>query len=260
MLRVEVRRTTDTFLAAVDRAAPGLVAGLYLHGSLGFGEFFPGHSDIDFVAVLNSRPDPAHLQMLAAVHAEVRRKHPEQHFDGIHLVAEDLRRDPVQCPDVPYAHEGVFTPAGRFELNPVTWHELARHGIVIRGPELPVWTDDAALRAFTRENLATYWQRRGELLAREPGLAAQREVTEWCVLGVSRLHHLLANGRLTSKCGAGRYAIATFDDRWRTVIAEALRVRETPALPSCYADPAERARDTAEFTAMVVRAGLALAE
>jgi hypothetical protein len=44
------------------------------------------------------------------------------------------------------------------------------------------------------------------------------------------------------------------------VIAEAVRARGTPALPSCYDDPELRARDTAEFTAMVVKSGLALAE
>ena len=33
---VEVRAVTDTFLSLADEAAPGLVEGLYLHGSIGF--------------------------------------------------------------------------------------------------------------------------------------------------------------------------------------------------------------------------------
>lgn len=51
---------------AIDERAPGLVEGLYLHGSLALtGEFFPG-SDIDFVAVLPARPGDAELGALAA--------------------------------------------------------------------------------------------------------------------------------------------------------------------------------------------------
>ncbi len=52
-----VRQVTTRFLDLIDASAPGLVEGLYLRGSLGFGEYFEGQSDIDFTAVLAARPD-----------------------------------------------------------------------------------------------------------------------------------------------------------------------------------------------------------
>jgi hypothetical protein len=46
------------------------------------------------------------------------------------------------------------------------------------------------------------------------------------VLGIPRLHHAIATGTLTSKDGAGHYALEVFGkQRWRPVVAEALTHR-----------------------------------
>ncbi|HEY3869728.1 MAG TPA: aminoglycoside adenylyltransferase domain-containing protein [Actinocrinis sp.] len=264
----EVSQCTDAFLGAIDRSEPGVVAGLYLHGSLGFGEFFARRSDIDYVAVLARRPDAHARAALAEAHRMTAARYPRPHFDGIHLLARDLAGPPGQCPDLPYTHEGAFHDAGRFEINPVTWHELARHAVPVRGPAFgpgQVWTDDAALRAFSRANLTDYWARVAASLERDAQRAGHPWATEWCVLGVSRLHHLLATGSLTSKCGAGRHALEVFAGQWRPVVTEALRIRRsagpdaTGGEPSAYAqDTARRARDTLAFTATAIEAALAL--
>jgi hypothetical protein len=257
----QVTEVTSRFLAAIDERAPGLMEGLYLHGSLALtGEFFPG-SDIDFVAVLRARPGDAELAALAAAHEAVSTARPRPLFEGIHLVRADLAGPPDECPDLPFFHEGTFGRAGRFEINPVTWHELARHAVVLRGPALTgqdVWTDDRVLWDFTRGNLRSYWARVAELQTALPERAGLPEVTSWCVLGISRLHHLLATGSMTSKSGAGRYALTAFGPRWHPIVQEALRARERPQEPSGYPDGVTRGQDTTEFTVMALQAGLAL--
>ncbi len=261
-LPTEVTEVTSQFLDLIDAGAPGLVQGLYLRGSLGFGEYFDGQSDVDFTAILACWPDARQLDAMAAAHAAVFQAHPHPHFDGFHLLPAQLAQPPDECPDLPCMFDGTFHSAGRFDVNPVSWHELARHGIAIRGPVLSgdgVWTDDAVLRAYSHANLTSYWSGVAEALAAHPYDAGTPGAAAWCVLGVSRLHHLLSTGELTSKSGAGRHALTAFEERWHPVVYEALRAREQPTEPSRYdGDPATRARDTAAFTVMAIDAGLAL--
>ncbi|HET9946170.1 MAG TPA: nucleotidyltransferase domain-containing protein, partial [Actinomycetes bacterium] len=188
-LAPEPTAVVERFLDEIDGRAPGLVEGLYLHGSLGFGEYHPGRSDVDFVAVLSRRATAGDLDALRAAHAGVATAFPATpDLDGIHLLAEDLQRPPPDCPDVPTVHAKRFDPAGRLEVNPVTWHGLASHGVTVRGApgaELGVWTDDAVLREFTRTNLDTYWRGRLGQVAADPAGASEPRVGEWCVLGVA---------------------------------------------------------------------------
>lgn len=255
-----VRAVTDTFLSLVDEARPGLVEGLYLHGSLGFGEWYDGRSDIDYVAVLADRPDPATVDLLRGVHADLADTFPRPPFDGFHVTWDDLAASPYSCPDLPCTQAGYFHDEARLDVHPVTWHELADHGITVRGPgldTLDLWTDQAALRRYSHDNLRAYWEREVEALRKFPEEAGKPEQVSWYVLGTSRLHHLLATGRLTSKTGAGRYALETFGERWRPVIAEAIVFRELEETTGVYdGKPARRAQDTVDFADMVVRSGL----
>jgi len=261
MLPAEVRNVIDTYLRLVDDAVPHLVEGLYLHGSTALGEFRPGRSDIDFVALTPRRPSELEITSLASVHSQLSRIHPRPYFDGIYPTRADLAAGPDRCPDVPGILETKFQTSSRYALCPVTWHELAECDVTVRGPELTeleLWTDREALLRCTRTNLQTYWRnwvRKLTWIDKLPWLASKAVdpwLVEWCVLGVVRLHALLATGRLHSKGGAGRYALETFDQRWHPILTEALRIREGDNGPSLYADPRERLRETREFVAMVV--------
>lgn len=255
-----VHQVSDLFLSLADEVLPGLVEGLYLHGSLGFGEWYDGRSDVDYVAVLAGRPDDAAVDRLLMIHEQVSTTFQRPAFDGFHVTWKDLARSPYACPDVPCTQGGIFHREARLDVHPVTWHELARHGVVVRGPattDLAIWTDDAELRRYTHHNLATYWRDTADSLARFPAEAGRPDLLSWCVLGVSRLHHLLATGELTSKTGAGRYAMTRFGGRWRPIVTEALAVRVTGGTSGVYEGTEEqRAEDAIAFTDMVVRDGL----
>ncbi len=276
-LPVEAGRSVKLFLTAVDELAPGLVAGFYLVGSVALGDFHPGGagrgrlttaSDIDFVAVTDRRLEPGSREMaaVAEAHARTTARFPRPHFDGAVLTWSDLAAGPDGCPDVPCAQEGRFTQAGRSGVNPVLFCELAWHGIAVRGPqpaEVDLRADEDALRAFTVDNLRTYWRpwwhekRQNSALSLAAGISPWFPV--WAVLGVSRLHHLLATGTMTSKCGAGRYARKEFDPRWQRIIAESLSLRTEGAEGRrSYRNPLARRRDTLAFLDTTIDAALAL--
>jgi hypothetical protein len=243
-----------TFL---DLVPDGLVTGLYLRGGVAFGEWVPGRSDVDFVATLSGRPTDAHVEVLRAAHEAVRDAHPEVAFDGCHVLVDDLRADPRTRPDVPAVLHHLFEEETPVHDGVVAWHELARHGVTVAGPDLRdlgVWTDREALVDFTRGNLDTYWRGNAEALAAMPSEGRTERACEWCVLGVARLHHLLVTGEMTTKNGAGRWGLTHYPERFHRVLREALRIRNGGSAE--YLDDDEsRGADTAAFTAYVVERG-----
>ncbi len=253
MIPSPVSAVCQTFL---ELAPPGLVTGLYLRGGIGFGEWVPGQSDVDFVATLSHRPDPREVEALRSVHEEMAVRHPKPEFDGMHLLAEDLTRDPADVPDVPTVLHHHFEAEGRPDSE-ITWHELAWHGVTITGPpisELNVWTNQGRLLAFTRDNLDSYWRSSAEALAAMPSEGELESACCWCVLGVARLHRLLITGEMTTKSAAARWGLTYYPERFHRVVREALRIREG-GLDEYADDRAARGQDTAEFTEFVVREG-----
>lgn len=253
-----VRRLIEVFLRAVDAAMPGLVKGFYLIDSVALEDYRPGQSDIDFIATTRARPDPAELVALRGVHTRLQRHHPQPYFDGCYVTRAELRRDPALAIGALDAHEGRIT-VGTGGLDPVTWHTLACHGVVLRGPDptaLGVWTDPDALAAWTRGNLESYWRRwraRSARWSSPHGLSARGNwAPVWGVPGVSRLHYTLATGAITSKTGAGRYALTAFAPRWHRLVRECLRLRRRGAGPSLYRTPLARRREVLDYITMVL--------
>lgn len=264
-LPVPVSDVCATFLAAVPA---GLVTGLYLRGGLGFGEWVPGQSDVDFIATLAHRPDARELRALRLAHEQVARAHPSLAFDGAHLLVGDLAADPAGCPDVPCILHRKFDDESAVHDGTVAWHELAWHGITVAGPHhsgLGIWTDPERLRQFTNDNLDTYWRANADALQKMPLEGGSEDACCWCVLGVARLDHLLVTGEMTTKSAAGRWGLTHYPERFHRVLREALRIRhdirpgDGDEPPPEY--PAEeRGRDTADFTAYVVAEGTARAD
>jgi len=246
-----VAAVCDTFLRAVP---DGLVTGLYLRGGLGFGEWVPGRSDVDFVATLSHRPSADEVEALRRAHASVHAAHPDTPFDGPHVLVDDLRTDARDCPDVPCVLHHLFEPEQQVHDGVVCWHELARHGITVTGTphtELGIWTDQDALLEFTRTNVDTYWRRNAEALAAMPAEGDSADACEWCVLGVARLHHLLVTGEMTTKSRAGEWGLTHYPQRFHRVLREALRIR-SGGRDEHPEDDGARGLDTAAFLAHAV--------
>ena len=256
-----VTSLVEAFFAATDRSLPSVVEAFYLVGSVALNDFRPHRSDIDFVAVLNERPDNAVIAVLQRIHTELQRRWGRPFFDGIYVTWDDLATDPRTLMCCPSAHEGRVEPAGAGDM--IAWHTLAQQGLACRGPaadQIAVWTDAGALVDWTRSNFDLYWQQRvldrGAHLWTPYGVVGLTEWScEWSVTGVSRLHYTLATGRITSKDGAGVYAQATFSARWQRVIAEALRIRRRTNARSLYRSPLARRRDVRAFAALVIADG-----
>ncbi len=218
-------------MAVHDEVAPGLLTGVILVGSAVLDDWRPG-SDID-VIVLVDRIDDDAVAALRSAHDRFGAGELGTTIDGPRLLADDLAGAPAAIMDPrPWTLDGAFHLDDEcFELHPVTWLTLARHGRAVRGPtaaSLGVTADLDAVRSFCRENAATYWSGVGEqirsALTDETRTEFPSEMTAWTVLGVARLLFTIRTGDVISKSGAGRWIAAELPAH-RTIIDRALAIR-----------------------------------
>ncbi len=209
----QVAAVTARHLELLDTALPGLATGLYLTGSVPLGDFQPNTSDIDGVVVV-SEPVTGRLDVLREIHAKLAGG---PAYDVVYLTAAELAAPPRRYRPAVFTLDGEFKDAPNGgPVTPVLWAELARGPVVVREHEgLEVYDDREALRAFTRDNLTSYWLPQTDELARHvDGMAddapMEAWVVEWFVLGVPRLHALLATDEIVSKTAAGRWGAERF--------------------------------------------------
>jgi hypothetical protein len=181
-------------------------------------------------------------------------------FDVTYLTLDDLALPPDRDKPVVFTLDGVFKEAPRGgPVTPVLWSELARSPVVLRvAPGLVVHDDTQALAAFTRDNLTSYWAPMLDQLDAATAALPDDEVLDawvvpWCVLGIPRLHALLATGNIISKGAAGRYTIAVFPD-WVPLVERCLAHRAGDEQQFTVAD----ANSAAVFGRTVIAAALAL--
>lgn len=258
-MQESAKRVLDSFCELTDNLVPGLIDGVYLVGSLALDDFHEGASDIDFVAVLSQEASPDQLVALAEVHRTLTAQFPQPYFDGLYLTRSELAKGPHTSEPTPSAHEHRFTERSTFAQDPVTWHTLARHDVLVRGvptKALEIWHDEDALVDWVLSNVSEYWKPwlRGHSRLLSPGgLSALRaEVAVWGVLGIARMSYTVTTGDITSKRGAGEHAKSAFDPRWHRIIDECLRLRSATPAGSLYRSALARRRDALAFVAMAI--------
>lgn len=231
-----VESTTMQYLELIDKALPGQVVGLYLTGSIPLGDYRPGRSDIDGVVVV---AEPLKdFEAVRDVHAQLTEK---PAFDVTYLTAAELASPPSSDKPVVYSQGGVFrvAPSGG-PVSPVLWSEMARQSLGVRStPGLIVHDDHEALVEFTRGNLKSYWAAQFDQLEAAVVTRPDQEVPDWVLpwvmLGVPRLHALLATSNIVSKTAAGEHALTVFPE-WSDLITRCLEHRAGKPISFTNAD------------------------
>lgn len=240
------------FLSLLDERLSGLIGGFYLQGSLALGAFNERLSDIDFIAFLNRGWTTRDLAEIQKINDTIHQKYPRWPVDGLFLEWPGYTTpEKVVLPYLKLLN-GKITLESHFELNEVTWWVLKNKGITLRGPEaqnLGYTVDWQALLAGMRHNQNTYWAN----YTRKPSRLAQLLTgwgIEWVVLGSLRQLYTFRENDITSKSGAGQYALQHLPAKWHPIIKEALNLREKPG-PSLYKSKVLRAIQAVRFLRFV---------
>lgn len=225
-----VQQALDVWLRRHDEAAPGLIDGLYLVGSVALGNWRPD-SDIDIVAFTATTPDEREVDAMRQAHHATIAEVGEVDIDGPRLVWDDIAAAPTPLVRPWTLHGEFHHDDACFEINPVIWYTLAAHGVTVRGPaadSLSVHLDRADRLAFVQGNTAGYWRSMAEMISgalEDPDRTSfKSEFTAWSVLGVARMLYTARTGGITSKTGAGEWIAQELPEH-RDLVEHALAIR-----------------------------------
>jgi hypothetical protein len=238
----------NLYLTHLNHEVPGLVTGLYLHGSIALDAFDETQSDIDFLAFLSRRATAADVKSLRSIHQAIASPYPRWLLEGSYLQWGDLGElSENVAPSITH-HENKLVEDDVFDINLVTWWVLKHHGIALIGlqpQDLPFEVDWNLLIARMKENLNTYWAAYAVRPRRIAWLLSDYGI-EWIVLGVLRQYYTFVADDITSKSGAGTYALEHLPSKWHRLIREALHIRQGESV-SLYSSKILRAADGYHF-------------
>jgi len=186
-----VRVLLGRFAADVRSVLP--LEALWAHGSLALGDFQPGRSDIDLVALIAEPVTGPRRQELQAVHETLVREAPLAGSLHCAYVIRTLLAV-ISHGHVTWAHQELFERP----VSPVTRRELAQGGLCLLGPApadvVPAVTD-AELAAYIRGDLRDYWYPR----TARPELWLRDIWVDLGMLTLARAAVTLRDGRLITK-------------------------------------------------------------
>jgi hypothetical protein len=199
------------------------LVGVYLRGSLAFGDFIPATSDIDLLTVTAQRIDDAAFAALAAMHTALALLP--------HPFAQRLEITYLDCSNLKQFQPGQRHPTlGQGEA--LVWSEhganwvierwtVREHGIIVLGPDPqglidPITPDE--LRSATRFRLhdwATWANQHAD-----PAWLLPRSHKAYVVETMCRMLYTLACGVVASKPQAVQWARTTLPEPSRTLVEQ----------------------------------------
>jgi hypothetical protein len=181
-------------------AGLGWVTDLHVAGSVATGDYLPGVSDLDLVALVDGPVSPARRDELAALHRGLDAGAGAGLDLGcvyVDAIADVTRRHPT------WTHGSLVDRI----LSGVTRAELVRHGYAVfgraPGEVFPAMTDDD-VRGAARAELTGYWA----WAARRPWLWLDPVIADLGLTSMARGRYALAHGALLTKSDAIEQAAA----------------------------------------------------
>jgi len=200
------------------------VVGLYLSGSLAYGDFVPERSDIDLQAVVQSPLTQDELGKVEQLHRLIEERCPEwaDRIECSYVPLELMRELTPPAKPRPWWGFGTFyaeAPAGNEWI--INHYLLSKHGIALEGPdfsELIPAIDIDKVRRASASDLFQEWVPKID----DTNWLSNSHYQSYLVLNLCRILHTVIRGEPGSKKVAGEWAKATYP-HWKGLIEEAER-------------------------------------
>ncbi|MCB9813555.1 MAG: DUF4111 domain-containing protein [Pseudomonadales bacterium] len=201
--------------------------GLYLTGSLTYGDFDRGSSDIDFFSVLDEELSPKQLEKVKKLHTDIGERFPEWHkrIEGSYVTQKMLDSTKPPKRHRPYINAGKMWsfPFGNEWL--LNLHILYESGVALVGinpKQLISPVDIISLRKASQENLIQEWK--PKLTNPAPFQSAdydRNHLQAYAILTMCRILYTANNKDVVSKKVAANWAVKMYGEQWSALIKKA---------------------------------------
>lgn len=249
-----VRPMLQAYLDQLAQQLPEFISAVYLHGSIALDAFDEHNSDIDTLAVITRPANDQDIQKLTSIHQKLANQYPRWLLEVSYVQATDLGQPESSIKPHPIHHDNVLQSAGNFDTNPVTWWLLKNKGIALLGTEpqqLSFTVNWNMVLNYMRGNINIYWASYTHNPLRMISSLSDQGVV-WIVLGVLRQYYSFQEHDITSKIGAGEYALKHLPDEWHNLIQDALDIRRGHE-PTRYASRFTRAYVTIRLLRYIIK-------
>jgi len=241
----EINSVLTEWADGLKRRLGEKIVGLYLSGSLAYGDFVPERSDIDLQAVVQNPLTEDELRSVEQLHRDVERRCPgwAGRIECSYVPLGLMRELTPPAKPRPWWGFGTFyaeAPAGNEWI--INHYLLSKHGITLAGADfndlIPVIDIDSVRRASAKD-LFQEWVPKVD----DDVWLSNSHYQSYLVLNLCRILHTVTQGEPGSKKVAGEWAKATYP-QWKSLIEEAERW--------AYGEKMNRKADVAAFLRFAV--------
>jgi len=221
------------------------IVGLYLSGSLAYGDFVPERSDIDLEAVVCSPLTQEELRSVEYLHREIERRCPqwagrvECSYVPLELM-DELRPPATPRPWWGFGTLYAVAPAGNEWI--INHYLLSQHGIALDGPAFNELIPRIEIREVRQASARDLFQEWVPKIYDGTWLSNSHNQS-YLVLNLCRILHTVIEGEPRSKKISAQWAKAAYP-QWQNLIEEAEEW--------AYGDELKRQADTVAFLQFAV--------
>jgi hypothetical protein len=200
------------------------LVGFYLTGSLTYGDFDRGSSDIDYLVVMTREIDAVQRAALIGLHARIGERYPEwrERIEGSYVTVSMLPSILPPPQGRPYVNQGAFwdpdPPYGNEWL--INLYVLRECGVAILGPEprnLVGPVSIADVREASYRDLIEDWVTRLD----DPAFPPDSHHEAFVTLTLCRILHRATHDEVASKRVAAGWVKERYGEPWRSLVERA---------------------------------------
>lgn len=233
---LDIKKFLDLLLIEIQKVLGSKLKGLYLYGSLVWGDFDYGVSDIDLAAVTSNDLADADFSALKAMHDEFARTHPKWD-NGIEV--QYVSMSALKTFRTQYSKMAVISPGEPFHVIDAgidwltNWYFVQDYGLILFGPPPAQFILQVTKEEFIQAvyDHALFWKEHVKQTRNS------RPYQSYAVLTLCRVLYTVTLGEQVSKRRAGEWAEGQLLE-WADFIREAFYVRSHTAETRGDADKA----------------------